>query len=307
MEKYDIDLINQIIELTKKIFKIYNTLYELEINNQKDSELYKKNLKYLDVLTDLENELYEKIPSNKLDEYRHYSNRAILFRKFSDFTLIINDFCDLYIFKRIYNRLVIKEISINIKKYQNDEPFEDSMDNYDIANIIYQIIDENVLESFSFETTKLSNNISNDDYKNALLMIKYLVSFLNQDIEKKHKTNFDNDNKLLLSNRILVDLFNYPEKEYQKILVKYFERNVYNELKAINNKETNEDYSFQNYRLLLQICLIKAFNNINDNNFYLKKKIYDIISMNNLDIDLCDTDNIMNIRSERLILDGISK
>ena len=147
MNKNDIEFINKIIELTKKIFKIYNTLYELEIDNKKDNIEYQNNLKYLDLLLEIEDGLYSSIPINKLDLYIEYSNRAKTFRQFSDFTLIINDFNDNYVFKRIYNRLFDKRNSFLIQEYQND--FEVKQEPYfDLINILYKVMHEDMLNSF---------------------------------------------------------------------------------------------------------------------------------------------------------------
>ena len=89
MNKIDRELINKVIELTKKILKIYNNLYELELNNQKDSLEYQNNIKYLDLLIEMENNLYPKIPINKIDLYILYLDKFGLYKQLSDFTFII--------------------------------------------------------------------------------------------------------------------------------------------------------------------------------------------------------------------------
>ena len=303
MNKKDIDLINKIIELTKKIFKIYTYLYQLEINNKKETPLYQEYLNNLELLLDIENDYYQDIPISNIDFYIKYSNRANTFQYFTDYTLILNDYSDSFIYKRIFNKLFKIKTSNRIKIYQENID-ELGKTYFDIDNIIYQTIHEDVLNSFLFEIEK-TNNL---DYQSELKRIKYIVSFLNQNIEKHLKYNFHISNNLYISNRILSDTFMVLEEDYQNILVNYYEKYISKELEHINNNHllANDNY-FEKFRLLLITCLIKAFNNVNENNYYLKSKIYDIISMNNIDIDLGDNKNIVLLRSEGLVLNGSSK
>jgi len=309
MNHDDIELINKIIELTKKIYKIYNTLFELEINNQKESNLYSQNLNYLNMLLELEEELYKKIPINKIDSYLQYSDRANLFKNFSDFTLIINDFHDNYIYKRIYNRLHTIRKSYLIKIYQ-ENTFNKTEPYFDLTNILYQTINEDMLNLFIYETNKLKLRINNTNYQNGFTMIKYIISFLNENIEKEYKNNFTINNKQFICNRIISDTFDISEEVYLNTLnYCYYYHIIQKEIQNISKKDLyTSDYAFENYRYLLQICFIKAFSYLIKDNIYLKSKIHDIINIDNIDDILNNNDdNIINIRSERLKVYGSSK
>ena len=307
MDKYDIELINKIIEISKKILKIYNTLYELEVNNKKESDLYNNSLKYLDLLLELEDELYKKIKNNKIDSYIIYSDRGNLFKDFSDFTLIINDFNDNFVYKRVYNRLINIDKSNLIKNYQENvrnkkEPF------FDLNTLLYQVIHEDMLNSFVYETNNISQKVDNLDYKNGLIMIKYLVSFLNKNIDKIYKNGFNNNNKLCITNKAFADTFNVNENDYFNTFKYYYFNMINKEIKNINKNDLyTTDYAWNNYRTLLQNCLIRAFYNITSDNIYLNTLIHDIISNEDINNYLIKDKNIILLRSERLELYGSSK
>ena len=54
----DFELIRSLLNVTKSISKIYDVLYELEINGEKDSAKYTKYLEYLNIALEVENKYY---------------------------------------------------------------------------------------------------------------------------------------------------------------------------------------------------------------------------------------------------------
>jgi len=297
-------LLNKMFLLSNKIFKLYNTLYELEINNQKNSNLYLKNLKYLNLLIDIENDLYKNIPYKKIELYLEYSDRAKLFKKIGDLTLITRDFYELYIYKRVYNRLQSIENSFFIEKYQNSN-IEKKEPYYDKATILYQIINEDFFRSLIFEADIKSQEINNKDYKNNFILLKYIISFLNKNIETNYLNNFKVEDQLIINNKAYSDMININPKDYDRIISNYYFNNIYLELKNIINIVPND------YKIMLYNVIIKAYMNINPNYIYLKNIIYDIINTNSNLIELNVLnhyrDNVSILRSERLVLNGNSK
>jgi len=299
MNKTDIELTNKIMELTKKIFNLYNTLYELEVNRQNDSNLYKKNLEYLNLLIEMEDELYKKIPLSRIREYMSYINHNKHLDKFSDFTIIINDYTNMFISKRIYNKLNKLKTSYLIKRYQKSEL--DIEPNYDINTM---------LNSFIFETNEMRQNMKdNPDFQNGLMSIKYLMSFFNKNIENNLKKDFKLDDTLFFYNRLMSDMHGIEEKDYKEIFIKYYFHFINKELNNITKKDLyTSDHAFQEYRLLLVTCLINAFSNISFGNTFLKNKIYDIINESSIDLKLIKSSrNAILLRTERLELNGSSK
>lgn len=64
---YEYELIEKIIYLTKKIYKVYLELYNYEINGQKNDIVYNKKIKYLLALIEKEHHLYSQL---NLDEQK---------------------------------------------------------------------------------------------------------------------------------------------------------------------------------------------------------------------------------------------
>ena len=65
LSQRDYKIITEIIKITSSIDTIYRKLYNLEINNKKDSNEYKELLGYLDISLEVEKKYYNKINFNK--------------------------------------------------------------------------------------------------------------------------------------------------------------------------------------------------------------------------------------------------
>ena len=269
MNQFDKELVNKLFELSKKTLKIYYTLYTLEITNQKDSEIYKKNLNYLDMLIEMENELYQKVPIEKINTYLKYSDRLNNLANVTDFTIILNEFTDLYFVKRVFNRLKeIKRLS-QIEQYQEEDKGKD------MILFSYRSIYEDMLKTFLFEIEKAKN--SNDNYKNDLTMIKYIVSYLDLHIEKRLKDNFNIEDSLMLTFKSNQDIFEINDFTFHRILKTYFNRYIAPELENIEkNNETSQDDSFK-YRPLLIKAFIKSFSIFDEEKIFLNHKFNDMI------------------------------
>ena len=98
--------IEKILMISNKILVIYNNLYNLEINNQKNSLDYHRNLNYLDIVLELENNFYQKLNPKLISFYLHFLDPNRILKNLSDYHLIINDLNQIYPKKRIYNRLL---------------------------------------------------------------------------------------------------------------------------------------------------------------------------------------------------------
>ena len=282
LDKDDITLLNKLLEISKKILKIYNNLYTLEIKNQLNSLEYEKQITYLTICKEIEDKLYKQIKFKKISDYIEYSNRGNLFRSFSDYDLILDDFNDLLFAKRVYNRLQDLNTSNLVSIYQkelinkiDDPPFDHSIF---ITTTIHDDI-ENLVSYLTF-------NNDNQIYKDELIKIKYLISFLNSRIEFSNLNNsFINQDKLFLQSRLVCDNLNFSNKSYKRLLniyyLKYIKLHI-KELDTINIELRN----------IILNCLIKSYSCLHD------EKVSEI----NID------NNIIFIRSEKLILnDEVNK
>ena len=278
----DITLLNKLLEISKKILKIYNNLYTLEIKNQLNSLEYEKQITYLTICKEIEDELYKQIDYKKMGDYIEYSDRGNLFRSFSDYDLILDDFNDLLFAKRVYNRLQDLNTSNLVSIYQkelinkiDDPPFDHSIF---ITTSIHDDI-ENLVSYLTF-------NDDNQIYKEELIKIKYLISFLNSRIELTNLNNsFINQDKLFLQSRLVCDNLNFSNKSYKRLLniyyLKYIKLHI-KELDTINIELRN----------IILKYLIKSYS-------YLQEEKVNEINSDN---------NIIFIRCEKLILnDEVNK
>ncbi|MBQ8472266.1 MAG: hypothetical protein IJ501_02040 [Bacilli bacterium] len=289
LDKNDITLLNKLLEISKKILKIYNNLYNLEINNQLNSLEYKKQLGYLTICKEIEDELYKQINYSKISDYIEYSDRANLFKDFSDYDLILDDFNDLLFAKRVYNRLHDLNTSRLVNIYQeellnktDEPPFDHSI--YVTTSIHDDI--ENLL-------IYLTSNYNNRTYKDKLIKVKYLISYFNSRIELTNLNNLFINDKLFLQSKLTCDNLNFHDKSYKRLLriyyLKYIKLHI-KELDTINDELRN---------IILE-CLINSYSFLSQEKLDLDIK-YNINEINS-------SNNIILLRCEKLVLnDEVNK
>ena len=291
--------IEKILMISNKILIIYNNLYNLEINNQKNSLDYHRNLNYLDIVLELENNFYQKLNPKLISFYLHFLDPNRILKNLSDYHLIINDLNQIYPKKRIYNRLL--EIQNNYLKEKYDDI------NYKEISLLQRTLKEDINKLFLYYEEKEFNNNSN--FKDTFTMTKYILSYLNKDIENSLKENFNDFNKLILLSKSTSDLLEIDEDRYQNYIVKFFI--IYIRQEMLEYLNSNPIFLDEKIKYLHQELLLKSFLKIGIENSYIKTKIYDkILSRifdNKMIQDIQNDNNIITIRSERLILNGNSK
>ena len=291
--------IEKILMISNKILVIYNNLYNLEINNQKNSLDYNKNINYLDIVLELENNFYQKLNPKLISFYLHFLDPNRILKNLSDYHLIINDLNQIYPKKRIYNRLL--EIQNNYLKEKYDDI------NYKEISLLQRTLKEDINKLFLYYEEKEFNN--NSKFKDTFTMTKYILSYLNKDIENSLKDNFNDFNKLILLSKSTSDLLELDDDRYQNYIVKFFI--IYIRQEMLEYLNSNPIFLDEKIKYLHQELLLKSFLKIGIENSYIKTKIYDkILSRifdNKMIQDIQNDNNIITIRSERLILNGNSK
>ncbi len=302
-EKNDRELIFQIIEISKKIFKIYSNLIKLEQNKLKESQEYQKNLKYLEILKEIENELYKKINLDKLNYYLNYVDPN-LFGTISNFDLLITDFMDLYPNRRVYNRLSNIQINWLIKDLQENKIDENNEDQDIMLSVA---IEEDFNKLFLYFLNWFINNDIYKIYQNDLIRRKYLMQYLISNLEDDFLSK-KTMNKLYLLNETTADLFNLDHLDATLLKVNYYKKRI---KKYIIKLLELEDQDYQNYNQVLNSLLYQA----------LTKSIFEILNPKIHDIIKNESDNkisksileeiiqkrkmdtsIISLRSERISL-----
>ena len=276
LQKQDKELIHNMFAISKKILKLTNHLFELEINNQKNTQEYKKYQEYLTICEEIEASYYQKINITKIEEYIYYSDIADLFSVFSDYDLIINDFSDLYFTKRVFNKLNQLKSSYLIKLSQEKSYYQ--INSIAEKLLLKQIIDEEIKNLFAFLTKQETNKDKNNSIKDNLINISYIIYFLNPNLIKQEQKNI-----FYGTLPAFLNTFEISKKDYNFLLYIFFQRYIKS---AINNIIKIEDLEskdiFQILRSTLFLNLIKAFLLVDKNNLNkYQTNIYDIISTSN--------------------------
>ena len=296
------DKLQELIILSEKILKIYNKLYNLEINNLKNKDEYKKNIKYLNLLIELEDEIYSNLSDKDISLYIDIIKQSDFNIKLSDFSLIINDIHNSYNLKRILNSLRFeynKRLIIYLQK-ENSEEMANSL-------LLNKFISEDIINSYLFIIENSFSKIKNMEYKTSLKMIKYIFSYLNKKIENKYKNNFIIPSKIYLFSKQIANQYEINNKNYKKMLNDFYIENINKELNKIGILDNDDNYIYFEYKKILQINLIKAYIVLDKENILLKRKIYDKIKENIEEILSYQNNNIISLDLERLNLYESSK
>ena len=243
-------ILQELFDLNKKIYKLYQKL----INEPENSE---KIIDYLNICFELEESYYDKLDNNRLDIYLNYIDVKFL-KEIDDYNITISDFYELSLKKRIYARLEgMKEETI-LQALENNGYSLDS----DYLKIIYsKILDEDFKSLYIYFINELTKDDNNKEFKRKLEKAKYLMCFLNPNLENI----IINQDKTFVSSFLFKNIKNISD-DNAKILVntyinhylmKYFE--LFLSIKDENFE--NRDIYFKS---LLYIALIKTCYEMND-------------------------------------------
>ena len=148
----EFNLFNRLIRISRMLEDLYSKLYNLELNNEKDSALYNKYLNYLLMVLDMEKESYLKLnlDQDKVYNYLIFINNTYhLDKDFTDLESIILSKYD----KRIIRRIIAKLLDIL--------PNKDAFLTYCLHDEIKDFIENNINK----------NNILDDDLEDNMSVI----------------------------------------------------------------------------------------------------------------------------------------
>lgn len=216
LTKEDYKIIEEIVKTTEIIDNLYNKLYELEQNNQKNITEYSKNIDYLKMtIEELEDKQYNSL---NIDLSKGFTIIAYLsdnlLHPLVQTNYILNQFnTDNRIFERITTTILsnsMKNLS-DVKKIikQNLNMFPN--DSSEISNIIENGLNNGsqINSSIDKDYKKLilillDNEIQKDE---TLLKFKYNFIFVNKDIERELLNNKLNINDNLARNLSITSIF----------------------------------------------------------------------------------------------------
>ena len=274
MKIEEIEQLNNIIKTTNSIKTLYNKLYELEINNKKNTEEYNKTLNYLDMAIEVENSEYDRCKFN-YEKSKRWMEYILI-------EMLHNKFCnnEISVLELNYEKLELRRILNCLSKYVNESPksvfaeisiilrmlgvsdIEKKVEETHSLNykMDRELKREMALSFLYFINKEISDNNYNNKYKNELIRTKYNLSFISK----------------LVENNLFVDNFQFPNElnNYSKFIANSLDindkiyENIKNEFgKSVAEEEIINILSINNYQYkdekvkissILRISLIKS-------------------------------------------------
>ena len=150
------ETMNKLLDITEAVNNLLSTLMNLEIADKKDSAEYQKNLEYLQMVLEREEEIYQSIPTNLIPQ---------LLSEFTDEDTKSTKELDLYLFdNELFTRIVnkLKEhmpisshnldtllISLTYQKYGTDK---DGNDDKNVIGYFNNNMDKLIQDNIHFHT-----------------------------------------------------------------------------------------------------------------------------------------------------------
>ncbi len=254
MNKDDILLINKLISLALTILKVTKELATKDTNSNEYQTISKK----LNNLIQLENDFYNEINSNNISDYLKYLDGTNEASILTNYELVIDGKDEYLAKKRVYNKLFYISHERTILNYQASYNNIEAKVPIDSKFYLNKSLQEDFLRIFLFKLNEYINNPKCILYKDKLIEIKHLISYLNPDLNTK-----DNEyNYLLLNSKSLATILNI--NNYYKYLNNFLQKEfIYNVKPSIisliitNNLDYNENKEI--LRIIINLSLIKSY------------------------------------------------
>lgn len=230
--------IDAFIKIASSIDTIYKRLYQLEVDNQKESAEYKNLLEYLDISLKVEKDYYDKI-NFSINKYELTINYLMQDR------MPNNPKSDLeaIILQENFNRVIRRVIAnLDSRALNNQQALQKKVPNQFIELLQFfnnQITNESVLKSInssilmkqSFENETLntfllflkeeSDDKENVSFKDRLLKAKYDIIFVNKEIETEMLKSRFNVMNFIFDSKATADILNINSELYNILKKEY--------------------------------------------------------------------------------------
>lgn len=282
MEKYklqneDYELIQELTKIDTIIELIYKKLYELEINNKKDSNDFKNYLNSLKNIIKVENKIYKDANLNHIRSFA-LANYILDYKLPVHFlndieSLMTQDYSN-KVLRRIMN-ILYHNIVFDNKMYKEKFPSEllELMKNIgisDIDSIVNESIHSNIELRKAFEKDTLNGYlvflqeyINNEYYKAFKINFthnKYITSFVYKNVENNMiSDNFNIQDTFYINSRLIADLTNINLKLYEELKNDYGLEECTSQIsKLINIKDSEYNDRKNIITSLLRECYIRS-------------------------------------------------
>lgn len=252
LTKEDYEFLENITKITLSINKLYKQLYELDLNNQKNSAEYIKVLDYLNVAVEAEGWQYNKTNLNfnkcmALIEYILNKNFSRELPNIDEF-IITHQNDDQVVWRilaNLDNRLRFDCVEVKRLISEQIHHSYTTFDSHYMASMVADFLSDNRkleksleddwLDAFLIIVEECLNNNDNSKFKSILLKAKYITTFINSNIE----SNMIGDS---------FNIYNIVGYNFNK-MANYLniQRSLFNDLK---NKYGKDEFIYQRDELL---------------------------------------------------------
>ena len=274
-EKEMSDILNTLINTSNSIKKIYYKLYELEINDKKDTEEYKLGIEILKDAIAYENKLYnDKRLTQKTSQRMVENLYAQLLENgvVNEIESLVTHNYEFLATQRVYLRLKDKaEDTINesmnmfdttafVSSDKDTNDFLESLLRLFSDNSLVKSLNIDVFNSYLCCLNDSINNVSLKKYKNDFIKNKYCVAFLNESIEYNMiVSNFSLSDNYQTYSRFFADMIDADLKDF-RVIKNAYAGLIYNcqmhEVLRIANRDY--DNSKKAIESILRQCIIRA-------------------------------------------------
>lgn len=258
----DYELFQELLLVTSSIQKIYHNLYELEICNKQNSEEYRKQISYLNISIQVEDDLYSKFDKVLAEKiYKMIYN--FLSKKNSEIVRrILNILSDKFIFDEVsVIELLPDEICDSF--IDSDLHELDLKVNHFITGSVemYKILKKEALMGVLVFLQEFIDNKDCEKIKNLLIHAKYKLCLVNKNIEiNLLNDEFNISNFLYTNSSVLASFLSINEQEYSALKETYYLQEVYKNIDELL-KESDDNYNKEDTQLssVLHQCFIRSY------------------------------------------------
>lgn len=285
MEKYKIKevktILEEIYELDRSMLTIYKELINLDLSNQKNSNQYKENISYIQMIRELTEKKYKKLSEYSYIEIADITKIFLLEKdRFQLENSVLGQITETDDEAIIYTKMIHKFSEIisylNLEDYLYSEKYNDEEYNFQrrelyTNNLIIKQLSANIM----FNIDKVISKTTDQETISSLTRYKYIFAYYSEDIfNLAIKRNFTiQEEDINVTDNLIRFNYSIPElyrNDKNKICMNFINNQRSTDIpNRLNKKEKDIKY-------LTKRILIKSGVDFIDNPKYLAKIKYEI-------------------------------
>lgn len=256
------ELLKEILAVTASIQKIYNTLYQLEISNKKDSNEYQTNLDYLDMTLEVEKSLYNQINKDLAEKIYIVINRFLDKQNSEIIRRILNIISNNFIFDEIEVIDLLPDEITDSLVIDDLKDLDEEVNQFISGSVeVYKMFRKDILTASLVILKEFVNDEKFESIRKSLIRYKYNLLFKNKDVESVLlANNLDLPDTLSINSQVLAHFYSIEKQEYDSLKEHFCINGVINEIEYLLQKKDDDFKDIKGQILLiLKQCLIRGY------------------------------------------------